>query len=182
MAKRHKFMKKFGKNTNSYSLARNLKRTLALYWEIDRISLLAYIVLIILQVTSSILTIYFASRIIGQLTRVFENKPVSTGHVYLLLLASTLAVLVERFSWRWITFVERRSWIKWYVRMTVDFNSATSALDMEQHDDFNLKKRIQKVSQEYQYTPQNFANYIRTRNSYCQAYNGIAEVVVLSDQ
>ncbi len=145
---------------NNYSLPKNIWRTLILYWQIDRLALLGYLLLIALQVTSSILTVYFGSRIIGQLTLVFQNKPVSSEHVYVLLAASTIAVLGERFSWRWITFIERRAWIKWYVRMTVDFNSATSSLDMEQHDDFELKKKIQKVSQEYQYTPQNFANYI----------------------
>ena len=146
--------------SNNYSLQKNIWRTLVLYWQIDRFALIGYIVLIALQVTSSILTIYFGSRIIGQLTLVFQNKPVSSGHVYILLAASTIAVLGERFSWRWISFIERRAWIKWYVRMTVDFNSAVSSLDMEQHDDFELKKKVQKVSQEYQYTPQNFANYI----------------------
>lgn len=145
---------------NNYSLRKNIWRTLGLYWQIDRLALLGYLCLIALQVTSSILAIYFGSRIIGQLTLVFQHKPVSNGHVYMLLAASTLAILGERFSWRWISFIERRAWIKWYVRMTVDFNSATSSLDMEQHDDFELKKKIQKVSQEYQYTPQNFANYI----------------------
>lgn len=145
---------------SNYSLGKNIRRTLRLYWQIDRFALLGYLGLIALQVTSSILAIFFGSRIIGQLTLVFQNKPVSNGHVYILLAASTLAILGERFSWRWISFIERRAWIKWYVRMTVDFNSALSALDMGQHDDFDLKKKIQKVSQEYQYTPQNFANYI----------------------
>jgi len=145
---------------NNYSLQKNIWRALDLYWQIDRLALIGYLFLIVLQVTSSILTIYFGSRIIGQLTLVFQNKPVSSGHVYVLLVASTIAVLGERFSWRWISFIERRAWIKWYVRMTVDFNSAVSSLDMEQHDNFELKKKIQKVSQEYQYTPQNFANYI----------------------
>jgi len=153
-------MLKNKQNSTNYTLRKNVWRTLVLYWRIDKVALLWYLGLIALQVTSSILTIFFGSRIIGQLTLVFQNKPVSSGHVYLLLGASTLAVLGERLSWRWISFIERRAWIKWYVRMTVDFNSATSVLDMEQHEDFEVKKKIQKVSQEYQYTPQNYANYI----------------------
>jgi len=149
------------KNTyDNYSLRKNVWRTLRLYWTIDRLDLIGYLCLIILQVTSSLLIVFIGSRIIGQLTLFFQHKPVSHDHVYVLVAALTLALLGDRFSWRWISFIERRAWIKWYVRMTVDFNSATSSLDMEQHDNFELKKKIQKVSQEYQYTPQNFANYI----------------------
>jgi ATP-binding cassette subfamily B protein len=143
-----------------YSLRNNVWRTLRLYWHIDKASLISYLALIALQVSSSILTIYFGSRIIGQLTKVFQNQPVSNSHVYLLLGASTLAVLGERFAWRWITFIERKTWIKWYVRITVDFNRAVSGFDMEQHHDHDFEKRLQKVQQEYSYTPQNFANNI----------------------
>ena len=132
------------KDISNYSLQKNIWRTLGLYWQIDSLALIGYLFLIALQVTSSILAIYFGSRIIGQLTLVFQNKTVSSGHVYILLAASTIAVLGERFSWRWISFIERRAWIKWYVRMTVDFNSAISSLDMEQHDNFDLKKRFKK--------------------------------------
>jgi ATP-binding cassette subfamily B protein len=153
-------MEESDKQTASYSLRNNVWRTLRLYWQIDKLSLLSYMVLIAIQVSSSILTIYFGSRIIGQLTRVFQNKPVSNGHVYVLLGASTLAILAERFAWRWISFIERKAWIKWYIRITVDFNRATSGLDMEQHHDHDFEKKLQKVQQEYQYTPQNFANYI----------------------
>ena len=84
----------------------------------------------------------------------------SNGHIYLLLGASTVAILCERFAWRWMTFIERRTWIKWYVRITVDFNTAVSALDMAQHHDNEFEKKLQKVTQEYQYTPQNFGNEI----------------------
>lgn len=153
-------IKKSTVQSNGYSLRQNVWRTLKLYWQIDRFALLSYLFLITVQVTASILTIYFGSRIIGQLTKVFQNQPVSSGHVYVLLAASTVAVMCERFAWRWISFIERRTWIKWYIRITVDFNKAVSSLDMEQHHDHEFEKKLQKVSQEYQYTPQNFANYI----------------------
>jgi len=143
-----------------FTLRQNVWRTLRLYWQIDRFSLLNYLFLIVVQVTASILTIYFGSRIIGQLTNVFQNQPVSNGHIYLLLGASTVAILCERFAWRWMTFIERRTWIKWYVRITVDFNNAVSGLDMAQHHDNEFEKKLQKVTQEYQYTPQNFGNEI----------------------
>jgi ABC-type multidrug transport system fused ATPase/permease subunit len=144
----------------NYSLRKNVWRTLRLYWQIDRFSLVSYLLLIAVQVTSSILTLFFGSRIIGELTKVVQNQPVSNPHVYLLLGASTVAILCERFAWRWLTFIERKTWIKWYVRITVDFNNAVSGLDMGQHHDHDFEKRLQKVQQEYSYTPQNFANYI----------------------
>jgi len=145
---------------NNYTLRKNIWRTLRLYWEIDRIDLIGYLCLIILQVTSSLLIVFIGSRIIGQLTLFFQHKPVSHDHVYLLVAGLSLAILGDRFSWQWISFIQRKAWIKWYVRMTVDFNGATSSFDMEQLNDFDIQKKIQKVSQEYQYTPQNFANYI----------------------
>lgn len=153
-------MSKPTEQSTNYSLRNNVWRTIRLYWQIDKTSLISYLLLIALQVSSSILTIYFGSRIIGELTKVFQNQPVSNSYVYLLLGLSTLAVLGERFAWRWISFIERKTWIKWYVRITVDFNNAVSGLDMGQHHDHDFEKRLQKVQQEYSYTPQNFANYI----------------------
>lgn len=146
--------------TTKYSLRQNVLRTLHLYWQIDKSSLIGYVLLIALQVTSSIFTLYFGSRIIGELTKVVQDKPVSNSHIYTLLGASTLAIFCERFAWRWISFIDRKSWIKWYVRISVDFNYAVSALDMGQHHDHDFEKKLQKVQQEYTYTPQNFANYI----------------------
>jgi len=146
--------------STNYSLRNNVWRTIRLYWQIDKFSFISYLFLIALQVTSSILTLYFGSRIIGELTKVVQNQPVSNSYVYLLLGASTVAILCERFAWRWISFIERKTWIKWYVRITVDFNNAVSGLDMGQHHDHDFEKRLQKVQQEYSYTPQNFANYI----------------------
>ncbi len=143
-----------------YSLPKNVLRTMRLYWQIDRDSLLFNLLLILLQVSSSILTIYYGSRIIGQLTKIYQHQHISSTHVYILLAALTIAGTVERFSWRWITFLQRKNWIKWYVEITVDFNKAVSSFDMEQHHDHDFEKTIQKVAQSYQYTPQNFANYI----------------------
>lgn len=143
-----------------YSLRKNVWRTLLLYWQIDKAALISYFSLIVLQVSANILTIYFGSRIIGELTKVFQDQPVANSYVYMLLGASTVAVFGERFAWRWITFVERKVWIKWYVRVSVDFNIAVSGLDMEQHHDNEFEKKLQKLQQEYSYTPQNFANYI----------------------
>jgi ATP-binding cassette, subfamily B, bacterial len=153
-------MKKSKKQSNDYSLSSNVWRTVRLYWQIDRSSIISYLLLIALQVFSSILTIYFGSRIIGELSKVVQNEPVSNSYVYLLLGASTLAVFGERFAWRWISIIERKTWIKWYVRMSVDFNNSVSGLDMEQHHDHEFEKKLQKLQQEYTYTPQNFANYI----------------------
>ena len=153
-------MNKSKEHSSNYSLRKNVWRTIRLYWQIDKFSFISYLLLIALQVTSSILTIYFGSRIIGELTKVFQNQPVSNSYVYLLLGLSTLAVLGERFAWRWLSFIERKTWIKWYVRITVDFNNAVSGLDMEQHHDHDIEKKLQKLQQEYSYTPQNFANYI----------------------
>jgi ATP-binding cassette, subfamily B, bacterial len=143
-----------------YSLRSNIWRTIRLYWQIDRVSLISYLLLIVLQVSASILTLYFGSRIIGELTKVVQDQPVSNTYVYLLLGASSLAILCERFAWRWIGFIDRKTWIKWYVRISVDFNRAVSGLDMEQHHDHDFEKKLQKVQQEYSYTPQNFANNI----------------------
>ncbi len=143
-----------------YSLWKNVVRTIRLYWQIDKSSLISYLSLIILQVSASILTIYYGSRIIGQLTKIYQHQSISNTHVYLLLGALTIAGLAERFSWRWISFLQRKNWIKWYVRITVDYNRAVSSLDMGQHHDYEFEKILQKVSQGYQYTPQNFADYI----------------------
>ena len=151
---------KTSNKTIQHSLCKNVTRTLRLYWQIDKTSLIEYLFLIVLQVSSSILSIYFGSRIIGQLTKIYQHQPISSTHVYLLLASLTIAGITQSFSWRWISFLQRKNWIKWYVQITIDFNNAVSSLDMEQHNDYEFEKIIQKVSQSYQFTPQNFANYI----------------------
>lgn len=148
------------KKPADYTMYKNIWRTIQLYWQIDKSSFISYLLLIGLQVVSSILALYFASRIIGELTKVVQNQPISNTHIYSLLVASTLAVLGENFAWRWLSFVERKAWIKWYVQISVDFNYAVSGLDMGQRHDHDFEKRLQKVQQEYAYTPQNFANNI----------------------
>jgi len=153
-------MKNKETKSKQYTLRYNAWRTLQLNWQIDKLSLISYIGLILVQVTASILSLFFASRVIGQLAQAAQKQPVSANHVYILLGASTLAILCERFAWRWITFIERKTWIKWYVTMSVNFNKAVSGLDMAWHHNNDFEKKLQKVQQEYTYTPQNFSNSI----------------------
>lgn len=143
----------------SYSLLNNVIRTLKLFWRIDKFSLLSYMGLILLQVVSSILVLYFGSRIIGELTKLIHDQS-TISNIYRLIGASTIAILCERLAWRGMNYFERKSWIKWYVEISVEFNRAVSGLDVVQHHDNDFEKTLQKVQQEYTYTPQTFATNI----------------------
>jgi len=145
---------------STYSLWRNVLATLRLYWQIDKIAMLFYLFLAGLQVVSSILSVFFTSRIIGELTFIFQDKPAPTGRIYAWLVSLGLSIIIERFAWRWMNFTERKNWIKWYIHMTIRFNSTVSNLDMPQHHDADFEKTLTKLQQQYQYTPQNFANNI----------------------
>lgn len=152
-------MAKHTDTKDKYTLRHNVVASLKLNWQINRFALLGYAGLVILQVTSSILAVFFASRIIGELTLAVRNLPVHKNLLYLWLALSILSVLAERFAWRWLNMLERRSWIRWYVRISAQFNNAVANLDMPQHHDAELQKTLNKLAQGYQYTPQNFANY-----------------------
>lgn len=145
---------------NKYSLRHNVAASLKLNWQINRLSLLAYAALALTQVISSVLTIFFSSRIIGELTLAVRGLPVDKHRLYLWLALSILSVLAERFAWRWLNLLERRMWIRWYVRTTVSFNEAVANLGMPQHHDAKLQKTINKLVNGYQYIPQNFANSV----------------------
>lgn len=143
-----------------YSLPKNIWRTMVWYWHIDKWLLIGYLALIILQIVTSLLTLYFTSQIIGQLTLVVAGDTVSTGHIYTLLLCTTLAILGERIAWKWIAFIDRQSWMRWYVHVSTEFNKAVSRLDMARHHDPKFQKILEKLLREYAYTPQNFANSV----------------------
>ncbi|HSW37605.1 MAG TPA: ABC transporter ATP-binding protein [Candidatus Saccharimonadales bacterium] len=152
-------MAKQDNSSNKYSLPRNILRSLKLNWQVNRFALVGYGALVVLQVISSVLTIFFSSRIIGELTLAVQNRPVHLHRLYLWLGLSVISIMGERFAWRWLNFLERRSWIRWYVRMTLDFNSAVASLDMPQHHDNEFQKVLNKLTQQYQYIPTQFANY-----------------------
>ena len=145
---------------DTYTLRRNIIASLKMNWQINRFSLITYIALALLQVISSVLTIFFTSRIVGELTLAVRNLPVDKHILYLWLALSVLSVLAERFAWRWLTLVERQMWIRWYVRMTVAFNDAVASLSMEQHHDTELQKMLTKLVSAYQYIPQNYAAFV----------------------
>jgi len=145
---------------STYSLWRNVLATLQLYWQIDKTAMMFYLFLASLQVISSILSVFFTSRIIGELTFIFQDKPVPTERIYVWLASLGLSIIVERFAWRWMNFTERKTWIKWYIHMAIRFNSVVSSLDMPQHHNADFEKTLTKLQQQYQYIPQNFANNI----------------------
>lgn len=151
--------RKLTSSKNKYTLWHNIVASLKLNWQINRWALVEYGLTAALQVICSVLAIYFASRIVGELTLAVQNKPVDMQMLYVWLGLSVSSVMLERFAWRWLNLLERKSWIRWYVRMSVDFNAAIASLDMEQHHDPKLQKTINKLTQAYGYTPQNFANY-----------------------
>ncbi len=152
-------MLKHDSSDKKYTLWQNIVSSLKLNWQINRWALVEYGLTATLQVITSVLAIYFASRIVGELTLAVQNKPVDMQMLYIWLGLSVAAVMLERFAWRWLNLLERKAWIRWYVRMTVDFNAAIASLDMEQHHDPEFQKIVNKLTQAYSYTPQNFANY-----------------------
>lgn len=151
--------RKHNPSKDRYTLRHNIVASLKLNWQINRWALVEYGLTAALQVVCSVLSIYFASRIVGELTLAVQNKPVNMQMLYTWLGLSVGTVMLERFAWRWLNLLERKSWIRWYVRMNVDFNAAIANLDMEQHHDPEFQKMVNKLTQAYSYTPQNFANY-----------------------
>ncbi|MDB5164237.1 MAG: transporter, ATP-binding/permease protein [Candidatus Saccharibacteria bacterium] len=145
---------------HSYSLSRNVVSALKLYWQISKGLLMSYALLALIQVISSVVALYFGSRIIGQLASVSQGHTIVLKTLYGLVIASLGALFAERFAWRWLGLIERQAWVKWYVRMSVDFNAAVANLDMPQHHDVEFQKVLIKLNEQYTYTPQNFANYI----------------------
>lgn len=145
------------KPSSSYSLKNNIVRTLKIFWQVDRSGLISYFLLAALQVVSGILAIFFTSRIIGDLTLFIADQPVAAASVYRWLVLAMIALLAERFAWRWLYFIERKTWIRWYSTNSYNFNAALSRLSMEQHHDAQFQKIITKLLQEYEYTPQNYA-------------------------
>lgn len=153
-------MVKRNRQTNRYTLWQNIIATFKIYWSINKFNVVFYLFLVLIQVLASILSIFFASRIIGQLATFIQSGQIQLNSVYLLVFLSGLSIFAERFAWRWLSFIERKDWINWYQYMSVRYNAALASLDMEQHHDYELEKVLTKLDQQYQYTPQNYANTI----------------------
>ena len=98
--------------SSKHSLGQNILDALKLYWSIGKYLLISYVLLALLQVVASILVIYFSSRIIGELSQAVQGNSISTATIYRLLAFNLLAVFAERFSWRWLSLVERQAWTR----------------------------------------------------------------------
>lgn len=166
---------------NNYSLSNNVFRTLKIHWQLDRAGLISYLLLAGLQVVSGILTVFFTSRIVGDLTLIIQGQPAEDTSVYLWLGLSVAALFAERFAWRWLYFIDRKTWIRWYSSNTYSFNSAVSRLSMEQHHDAEFQKVLAKLQQEYEYTPQNYAqSIIQLVHSTARLFSSLAVAVTFA--
>lgn len=152
-------MKKSSANKNKHSsIFKNIRRSIAYFWAITPGYIVIHIVLMVLQVASNIASIYFFSRVIGELASVIGSG--RAGNVYWWLLLSGLSLATERFAWRWLDLNRRKTWTKWYTKIVIDYNAAVSRLDMQTHHDEKFTKMLAKVQNAYQYTPANFGDTI----------------------
>ncbi len=146
-----------GKDKGQYTLWRNIIRSLGYFWRVDKWSFIAYLVLAVIQIASSLLAVFFTSRIIGGLAQAITNQSVDKNTIYKYLAGLALSGLAEAVAWRWMSFVERKSWIKFYVQNYLDYNSAVERLDMPQHHNKKMQNMLAKLQQGYANTPSNFS-------------------------
>lgn len=138
-------------------LLTNIRRTFALMWRMDRGNLLWYLVFIGVQVASSLLMLYFGSRVIGSLFSYLSSGGASQQTILTYLGLAVLMGTLEQVAWRMLQYFENRAFLKWNTWLAPEFNARLASLDIQRFEDSEFNKLINKVLQDYSWKPNNFA-------------------------
>lgn len=141
-----------------FNLWQSIRRSISYFWSLTPGAIAVHVVLMVLQVASSLASIYLFGQLIGELGRVLGSG--SAGRVYYWLILNGIALLLEKFSWKWLEVNRRKMWTGWHTKLITDFNRAVARQDMSTHHDVSFTKLLGKLLREYQYTPANFADSI----------------------
>jgi ATP-binding cassette subfamily B protein len=135
---------------------RNVRRTFAYGWRIDRASMFRYSIGIVLQVASSLLAAYFGARVINALIGYIGTEGASTAPVFTNLGLSAGLALTEQLAWRYLSYAQNRSYLIWHTQISPELTGKVAGLDIQRFEDSEFNKLINKVSQDYNWKPADF--------------------------
>lgn len=138
-------------------LMTNMRRVFVMMWRKDRTNLLWYWLFIWVQISSSLLMLFFGSRVIGSLFGYLSNTGSSKEQIFIYLGLSVLFGVIEQTSWRMLQYFENRAFLKWNTWLAPSFNAKLASLDIQRFEDSEFNKLINKVLQDYGWKPSNFA-------------------------
>src|SRR5438309_444649 len=96
---------------------RNARRTLAYGWQIDRRNIVSYAVATIIQVASSLLGIYFGSRVINAVVSYLGTNHGSRAAIFLNLALSAAMLTLEQVAWRFMNYAQNSSILIWHTEL-----------------------------------------------------------------
>lgn len=140
-------------------LLRNVKRSFTYGWGFDKKSIIAYGLSACVQVATSIFGAYFAGRLINEIVRYLSSNDNSRIQILQTLALSVGSFTVEQLAWRYMSYVQNSSYLRWNTTLAPDFNGKMANLDIQRFENSEFNKLINKVTQDYNWKPSNFMYY-----------------------
>jgi ATP-binding cassette, subfamily B, bacterial len=144
------------RNTELREFWQNARRTVTYGWRVDRRNMVGYGLAAAIQVASSLLGVYYGSRVINALVTYLGTNHGSRGTVFLNLGLSAAMLTIEQLAWRFMSYTQGSSLLIWHTALSPEFNGKITSLDMQRFEDSDYTKLLNKVTQDYNWKPGNF--------------------------
>lgn len=135
---------------------RNVKRTFAYGWRIDRATMVRYTIGIITQIACSLLAAFFGARLINALVDYLGTANGDSAPIFINLGLSAGLMTLEQLAWRYLGYAHNRSYLIWHTKISPELVGKIAGLDIQRFENSDFNKLINKVSQDYNWKPADF--------------------------
>jgi ABC-type multidrug transport system fused ATPase/permease subunit len=139
-------------------LWKNTKRTVQLYWKIDKKVFISFVTCIVIVAVVPFVISYIWGSIINHVVEFLEGKEVPRQEIITLFIIAAVLEVFESLTWRVITYVERLSHFAWHECMAVMVPDKISSLDYEKFENKDFNNFMNKIMQGYGSRPGEFAH------------------------
>lgn len=174
--------KKSKKKKNSLKLlSQNLKRSLKLFWIIDKKSLIGLIITILFLGIIPFISSYFWGQSLNYVVQYLGGNDLAKNQIIPYFVISLALGFLEGFLWRINEYFDRLSWFAWNEYMSVHVPAKIASLDISRFEDPKFNDLINKVEQGYGHRPTQFAsNFLWTFYQFIQVISAIGILVAFA--
>jgi ABC-type multidrug transport system fused ATPase/permease subunit len=146
------------KRTKSFKiLLKNIKRTIQLFWEIDRKGFVILIFLLSVTAVLPFATSYFGASNIDSLTSFLAGNDSARDLVIRFFIIFILLQATDTFASRTLDYYERVAYLKWHEKMAILVPEKISDLDLAKFENNKFNNFITKVNSGASHKPANYA-------------------------
>lgn len=158
-------IRKVFRNTKKYresslQLLTNIRKTIRLYWEIDKASFLLFFVICMLIGLSPYLTSYLFGRTTNQIVAYLAGEDIAKKTILQGFLVVSGLALLDNILWSITNLARRVGRYSWQAAMTAKVLDKLSDLDFKKYEDREFNNFMNKILDGYLWKPEVFANTI----------------------